>query len=100
MPVTDKCPEDRVCASQEMLAGSPFSRDSGVSSLAESPTACATASQAPCEMASDSNTTSTRDSKGFYDFEFTAESKREMQKLLISVLNGDYDSTSKRNQCC
>ena len=89
MPVTDKCPEDRVCASQEMLAGTPFSRDSGVSSLAERPTACATVSQAPCETAP------TRDSTPFYHFEFTAERKREMQKLLCSVLKGDYDSTSK-----
>jgi hypothetical protein len=29
----------------------------------------------------------------FYDFEFTAERRREMQKLLCSVLKGDYDST-------
>jgi hypothetical protein len=74
-----------------MVAGSPFSRDSGVRSLVESPTACATVSQAPCETAP------TRDSTPFYDFEFTAERKREMQKLLCSVLKGDYDSTPKHN---
>jgi hypothetical protein len=74
-----------------MLAGYPLSRDSGVRSLEESSTACATVSQAPCELAS------TPDNTGFYDFELTAERRSEMQKLLCSVLKGDYDSTSQRN---